>query len=463
MKALIIDVLRSVFRALPFSPSWKRRVQDICFTHFPFLFRHLPGYQIWSLQNPERQRNAILKLDLPATREEALAHKAFAKSDRPGILMITHSLGGGTEHHVKQLSHKLKAESVEPFVLRSLGGEWVQLTPYDFEGKERLIYHRETELEKLIAQLKLYKCKLLHVHHLVDFGNGAQELVQDLSKSLAIPYDFTVHDYLPICPRYTLYDDAVRGYCGEPKIERCSGCVKTFGSAAGKEVDISKWREHYENFLNQARQIYTPDEDVLRRLKTYLPKAKLLNRPHWDESEITPLLRDETSDRPLRILCLGAIAPHKGSMILKECAEDAKRRNLPLEFTLIGFSDIDWQLKKVMTVTGPYKMEELPTMLKKGAFDIAFLPAVWPETFNYTLSEILHYGIFPVSFDIGAIARRIKSIGWGKVLPYKDYRNAKAINNALLELNITVAPVNDLAAAQQRYSNYRKEYYQFEF
>ena len=51
-------------------------------------------------------------------------------------------------------------------------------------------------------------------------------------------------------------------------------------------------------------------------------------------------------------------------MVLYECAEDARKRELAVEFTLIGFSDIDWKLKKLMEVTGPYKPEELPELLK---------------------------------------------------------------------------------------------------
>ena len=458
MKQQLVEWARRALRALPLRARHKKQLQIFCFTYFPALFQHLPNFQLWSLRHPDIAAKALRKINLPERRAETLSSGLYASQNR-GILMISHSLGGGTEHHVQQLGEKLHEEQIESWVLRAIGGEWVKLMPLLDKEAEPLIYHVETERKKLEEQLSQLNIALIHVHHLVDFPANAKALVQRLAAALQVPYDFTAHDYLAICPRYTLYDEAVRGYCGEPDVKRCTGCVRTYGSVAGKEVDVKGWRADYADFLKEARHIYTPDLDVRNRLSPYLPQSTLLNRPHWDEAEITPLPLKREAGEPLKILTLGAIAPHKGSMVLKECAEDAKARNLPLEFTLIGFSDIDWQLKKYMRVTGPYTPKELPELLKKGEYDAVFFPAIWPETFNYTLSEVLHFGLYPICFDIGAIARRVAELGYGSVLPYEYYRQPEAINDALLELEIPEAPVEKLQAAQVRYGNYGKEYY----
>ncbi len=459
MKQQLVEFARQVLRVSPLRAVHKRKIQRFCFLTFPSLFRHLPAYQLWSLQNPAIADKELRKMDLPQKRSDTLEEPIF-KSENPSILMVSHSLGGGTEHHLKQLGEKLEQEDVTVWALRSLGSEWVRLLPYDNLEDEGLIYHLETESELLLQQLELFDIRLIHVHHLVDFTAGFSNKIRSFAERLEIPYDFTAHDYLSICPRFTLYSDATRGYCGEPDVKHCSGCVKTYGSAAGKDVDVEKWRTDYAEFLNAARHVYTPDMDVKNRLERYLPDSTIINRPHWDEAEVTPLARK--AGKKLRVLTLGGIAPHKGSMVLKECAEDAKKRGLDIEFTLIGFSDIDWQLNKFMTVTGPYKQAELPQMLKDGEFDMVFLPATWPETFNYTLSEILHFGIYPVSFEIGAIARRIREIGYGSVLPYKLYRYASDINDALLAITIEDAPVEKLKSAQASYANILDEYYNLE-
>ena len=46
-----------------------------------------------------------------------------------------------------------------------------------------------------------------------------------------------------------------------------------------------------------------------------------------------------------------------------------------------------------------------------------FLPA-WPETYSYTLSELVKHGFIPLAPDIGAPADRIRSVKFGVVFPF---------------------------------------------
>ena len=62
--------------------------------------------------------------------------------------------------------------------------------------------------------------------------------------------------------------------------------------------------------------------------------------------------------------------------------------------------------------------------------DLGFLPTIVPETWCYTLSEMLKAGLHVVAFDIGAQAERIR-VGWrGIVLPAK--LSVDSVNNAIL-------------------------------
>lgn len=461
MKRQLVDALRHVLRLLPIPVTLKRSLQHRAFKYFPFLFRHMAAYQWWVMQHPDLAAEALTQADILQKREEA-EQSGLYQPQGPSVLMISHSLGGGTEYHLKQLADKLRAEGVKVWSLRSVARKWVQICDMDAEdGAPGFICHPQEEFDLLASKLHELQVRHIHLHHLVDFDETFRATLLKLCERLEVPFDFTAHDYLSICPRFTLYDQAVRGYCGEPDVRRCQGCVSRFGSTVGKEVDVEKWRQDYAEFLGHARHIFTPDEDVQSRLRRYLPGASILNRPHWDEMPIQPLPRSPRQPgRPLRIMTLGGIAPHKGSRVLEQCAADAKNRKLPLEFTLIGYSDIDWELKKVMKVTGRYTQNELPQMLRDGGYDMVFLPAVWPETFNYTLSEILHFGLYPVCFDIGAIARRVKAMGFGTVLPYRYYRDAAAVNDALLKIEIPAeAPIEKLKAAQVRYDSFVEGYY----
>jgi hypothetical protein len=67
--------------------------------------------------------------------------------------------------------------------------------------------------------------------------------------------------------------------------------------------------------------------------------------------------------------------------------------------------------------TGAYLESDLPDILARSQCHLAFFPSVCPETYSFTLSQAFYAGLYPVAFDIGAVARRIRASGWGHVLP----------------------------------------------
>jgi hypothetical protein len=48
---------------------------------------------------------------------------------------------------------------------------------------------------------------------------------------------------------------------------------------------------------------------------------------------------------------------------------------------------------------------------------VGFLPALWPETWSYTLSQMWQAGLSVVAFDLGAQAERIRATRRGRLLP----------------------------------------------
>ncbi len=199
------------------------------------------------------------------------------------------------------------------------------------------------------------------------------------------------------------------------------------------------------------------------RLARYFPDAAITLRPHPGKlRQVRSLARARKEGEVLRVVTIGAIAPHKGSHVIEACARDALARGLPIEFTVVGFTDIDWRLKRLanVRVTGRFREDELPQRLAEGGgYHLAFFPAVWPETYNYTLSEALTNGLFPVCFEIGAIARRVRALGWGNVLPLPMYLRPGAVNDALLATVASTAPVARILASFASYGDAVKDYY----
>jgi len=117
---------------------------------------------------------------------------------------------------------------------------------------------------------------------------------------------------------------------------------------------------------------------------------------------------------------LGAIGDHKGYGMLLSLANDARRRNLPLEFIVIGFTQDDVSVLETgkVFITGKYEEGEAQSLLSLHGLSAALFLSIWPETWCYTLSETWKAGIWPIALDTGAVAERIREAGAGSLLPF---------------------------------------------
>jgi GT2 family glycosyltransferase len=447
-------------------------------------------------------RPARRALDLARLRG-ALAQRFPAPGNdaaRP-VLMVTHNWGCGTERHVRDLCDRLAAEGTPALVLRPRGSDagcvWTVNLPASPHGPDlsylpgplhlpNLAFDLPPDFGALLEVLADLNIGHIHVHNLAGYPHAAPELLPLVARLLEIPCDVTAHDLSALCPRITCVGPD--GYpCptalnGDGQVEggapwRCVACIAAETPQLGN-TDIVRWRAAWGTLLESARAIFTPSRDTARRLAAHFPgcAAHIAVRPHPETPPPTspptsprasPLTRS-TADRhagdapaaaprathtpgePLRVAVIGAIGPHKGSHVLENCARHAREAGLPLHFTVVGYTDRDDALRELgVTITGRYHGDELPGLLAANGgepYHLAFLPAVWPETYSYTLSEAVLAGLYPVTFDLGAPAERMAAWGYGLRLSTGLMRDPAAINAALLAC-APVSPPPGLARA----------------
>jgi GT2 family glycosyltransferase/glycosyltransferase involved in cell wall biosynthesis len=400
------------------------------------------GAQVTRFVQEDPPHDARARLDLA---------RMAARTTAGAFLFVMHNWGGGAERHVQDLRRRLEAEGTAAVFLRpdpeqpqravlSHPSVWPapNVGPFDL--------HRD--VEPLIEALRELNVAHVHVHSLVGFDQrAAAEWVQRVSTALGVPYDFTVHDYVFMCPRINLVD-ASGVYCGEPGPETCQECVNTIGSPFGT-VAVQEWRAAYERLLRGARTLFAPGEDAAARLVRHLPGVEPVVKPHIEDPVDRPRAPAERRGvrEPLRVAVIGAIWPHKGYEVLRACAKDAAVRRLPIAFRLVGYSCDDEALKKWgnVSVLGRYDDAELPRLLADQRCHCAFFPSVWPETYSYTLSAAIAAGLHPISFDLGVPSERIRKLGWGTVIPLSG--DPSAVNDALLSAETAVAPDRDRVRA----------------
>ncbi|HEU6436408.1 MAG TPA: FkbM family methyltransferase [Nitratidesulfovibrio sp.] len=451
--------------------------------------------------------------------DQNAAHTLGTDAARP-VLMVTHNWGGGTERHVQDLCDRLAAEGTPALVMRprsnDAGCVWTLNLP-DCGSKPacgagplhlpNLTFDLPPDFGALLEVLAELRVGHIHVHNLAGYPHAAPELLPLVARLLEIPYDVTTHDLSALCPRITcigpdgypcptaLAGDEGIAHSGHGAPWRCGACIAAETPQLGN-TDIVRWRAAWGTLLDGARMIFTPSGDTARRLAAHFPgcAARITVRPHPETSPLghtnvthavqprasltghaggtpAPAAAPRKPGEALRVAVIGAIGPHKGSHVLEVCARHAREAGLPLHFTVVGYTDRDEVLRGLgVTVTGRYDADQLPGLLAapgSAPYHLAFLPAVWPETYSYTLSEAVLAGLYPVTFDLGAPAERMAAWGHGLRLPVNLMRDPATINAALLACTPAdpQPPAHRLAHAVLNAGDYpapfRASYYEF--
>lgn len=225
-----------------------------------------------------------------------------------------------------------------------------------------------------------------------------------------------LHDYFPICPAINLMDENGQ-YCAVGDVNRCQQCIGNNISNACEEYgSAALWREHWRRFLEESDRVVAFSKvsgALLEKAYPGLNNIVLIpHKPHY----VPKLTRKAKTTRTLNIGLLGILSYKKGLDVVQKMAAVIEEQNLDIRLRLIGATDGDVE-SSVFDQTGRYYGEQLPRLALCQDIDIFFIPAIWPETFSYTTSEIMSMG-YPIAvFDIGAPAERVSQYEKGLVLP----------------------------------------------
>lgn len=350
---------------------------------------------------------------------------------KPVILLVSHRLGGGVVKHEQELSRLFREEANFLRLTPGLNGQ-VDVSWYRDGESLRLYFQLPNDWQELVDFLRLAQVTRIHFHHLRD----VPPQIDGLPQALGVVYDFTVHDYFPICPRVNLTRTG-HSYCGEPPEAECKACLR---SAPKNQRDIRAWRSNYESLLAGAERVFVPSHDVAVRLKRYFQLPNLIVAPHTDLQGLEiPAFRPHgiESAEPLRIVVIGALSAAKGADLLESVALEAKDRGLLLEFHLIGRPSHKLAIKpkSLLTISGAYHDDELQGLLKAANPHLIWFPALCPETYSYTLSAALISNLPVVAPDLGAFAERLANRPWSWICQWNQ--SAHDWNNFFIHLRET--------------------------
>ena len=271
------------------------------------------------------------------------------------------------------------------------------------------------EHDRLLSCLRTSNVRATEIHSLVGHSNSVLDVVDDLRT----PIDLVIHDYSWFCPRITLTTGDHR-YCGEPPITTCYACLADNGPDTDATLPLDRLIDRSRHLIGKARSIVAASHDSASRITHRFGRSVSVRE--WEEpSRYAPCITDNEAESrvPVRVCVVGAIGYEKGYNSLLRCARMAAAAELPLEFVIVGYTCDDKRLLDTgaVRITGCYTESEAVELIKEQQADLAWLPSVWPETWSYVLTQIWKAGIYAVVHDIGAQAERVRTTGYGAVVP----------------------------------------------
>ncbi|PYD75389.1 glycosyltransferase [Novacetimonas pomaceti] len=334
------------------------------------------------------------------------------------VALVTHDREGGVHRFVQERALALSEEGFVPLVISPCPAatedaypRW-KIVPYLMEDYPNILLSRRgSELRDFLLNLN---CDRMEIHSYIGAG------IRDIHwiSLFGIEYCIYIHDYSWFCPQITLvsYNDV---YCGEPEADVCQSCIMDRGTANDDDTALPRLRELSADIFQRAVAVITSCDDVATRYRRHINVPTVPGQ--WEPPVTTQdvVFREKDSQDVRRVLLIGAIGIEKGYNILLKLARHVASAGLPLRFSIVGFTCDDHRLLEtgVVTITGRYGEGELTSLVQAQNCDWGFLPALWPETWSYVLTEFWRQKMPVVTFDIGAPAERIRTTGGGLVVP----------------------------------------------
>ena len=271
--------------------------------------------------------------------------------------------------------------------------------------------------------LRRCQADIVHFQHVAHLSAS---LIPSVS-SLGHPTVLSLHDFFFACHLVQLIDRADRLCPGPQQGERCVTCLRGVASAE----DARHRFTFMAQVLRVPQRVITPSAFLARRMADEFPflhnRLQVIapglplppgstqdRRTHKMDAVPDISVPSRSPRRPLRIVYVGVLLPHKGAHVLVDAlkgipadrihasfygAEVAAKRAYPerLRQAAAGLS-VHWG--------GVYERSTLQIILAEH--DVLVLPVIWEETFSLVTREALQAGLPVIAARRGALPEAIE-------------------------------------------------------
>lgn len=376
-------------------------------------------FEILSLkESPDSRQKGFIKQNAVNEGKDVL--QLFVKNNLKKIVYFSHRAGGGATMYKDQ---KIKEYTDLGYMVMTVIYDPASRIFLLYLDTKQYSYYFDIADLRLLLKLSLTNVETIFVNSLNKYPKETEyfysviDLIIDFKKSSKSKLVFLGHDYDFVCPRITCLN-ADNEFCRLNQSHfDCSICA-----SQKTGMGITQYRSMYARLLRACDEYRFFSEDTIRNFtKIYsLDRKKIrlvphtlleggLSSAHWTYNPKALFAR-------FTVLVLGVILKHKGSEFVRDLAGVLSKTHSDIRIVILGE-----YLEKVttpnITVTGRYDSERLPELMRMFEPNCALLPSVWPETFSYTVHELMQFGLPIISFDLGAQAEALKSYKRGVIVP----------------------------------------------
>jgi glycosyltransferase involved in cell wall biosynthesis len=175
--------------------------------------------------------------------------------------------------------------------------------------------------------------------------------------------------------------------------------------------DIKLYREFFGSILRGSEEIICSTQDQAERFARQGFQQVLVSEPFEAPFSVLPSYQHDPASR--NVVLIGGISVEKGAERLFQVASHCLQINPSVHFYLVGAaSNLEalTRLPNFTSVSSYSTFNELHDAVRSIYSPMALFPAIWPETWCYTLSEAMQLGLPVIASNIGALGSRLSRI-----------------------------------------------------
>lgn len=374
-------------------------------------------------------------------------------SKKKNILILIHeweTSTGGTTLHVKDIVNGLRKDF--NFHILSYKDGVYKLYSY-FEDSECIVKLKSIKKLSILPRYNNeYKEMIsdiieglgitdIHIHHMINHYFDVIDVIKKYKLSATI----SLHDFYSICPTINmLYEGST--YCDNLENKNCKNCLSLAFKINNNILD--DWHNDWKRLFANVQNVITPSEDTKRRINKIYQEANIKVIEHGiniKKSDNKIML----NPNKFNIAYVGVLSNHKGLKIFKKLINNTKEKNV--KYHLFGISE-DKKLnksKKNYIYHGKYNRDNIAKLLNENNINLVCFFQICPETFSYTVSEVIASGVPILTYDIGAGSDRVKKYNLGWTIDLDN--DANNIMNKINEIRSNPIEYNEKIKAIQKY------------